>query len=979
MHHGPEFTTVLITSMTLAAGAATRLFSARTRIPYTIAMLVLGLITGFALLKFGAGIGEAAGEAGGHGGGHGGGFLDLLAAGAMISPDLIIFAFLPALIFESAYAMDLHTFKKSVGAASILAVPALLVATALTALLMLGLTGLTDTPWPLLATLVFGSLISATDPVAVVALLRELGVSKKLATLIEGESLLNDGTAIVVFTVLIAMMKEPDSSFELVPTLVQFVRVVAGGLLVGLVLAAFVSWWMGRIFNDSLVEITLTLVLGYSCMIIAEGMLHVSGVMALVVAGLWMGGPGRTKVSPEVSHFLHQFWEMLAYIANTVVFYIVGLVIGSRIESAGLADVGIIIAAWAGIMAIRFFVVFLHRPLTGLVGEKVAAPDAAVASWGGLRGAVSMALALIVAQDPAVPHELGQKILLITAGVVLMTILVNGMTMKHVLAYFGFDKPPLGEQLALLTAKAAVLEEVADGIRRVSSSRELRTVSWADVETDIEHRSGALQLELEAMRGELVSAPQAEQEAGYWRQILEVEREAYWRAFATGTLSAAAVRILNHEIDLQLDRSAHGDGAPPETRTPQLGGIRAWVGRQARSSTVLGRQLAAFEFENLALVYDLSRAESSAASKVVAHVESIKDIDAGVAEQLKVCYRDYQRIGKERVEEMRVHLPEVTRAIETRLAKRIALNFEREGYHRLAHGGAIDVGTAERLAQGVEAEMQRLTIGAREMPLPTIPELLHAIPLFEALDQTALGHLAEAAKTIVVPGGEMLFRQGDRGESMYVITRGAAHVLLTIEGNEVLLDVLGGGDILGEIALLTGERRTASIRAATAVTLVEIDRTAFASLASKHPELLDQVWDAFAQRRFDNHLRDLPAFRHLDRAARTSWIAGCGHFEVAADEMRELPFETPWLFVLTGTVKLVQAEYSAPSLFEVDGPVTLFAKDRARVVKLPAWAPEDEVAAESSRGGGLKTTQRPSWRAQRTGWSFSEDGNESEA
>ncbi|MCP4578823.1 MAG: hypothetical protein GY846_21300, partial [Deltaproteobacteria bacterium] len=164
--------------------------------------------------------------------------------------------------------------------------------------------------WGWVTALVFGSLISATDPVAVVAILKELGVSKRLGTLIEGESLLNDGTAIVFFTVLFSVMKHGTGGLVASDVILKFLWVVTGGLATGFILSWIFSIWIGRTFNDPLIEISLTVVLGYLCMLIAEGMLQVSGVMALVVAGLYMGSVGRTRISPEVFHFLHHFWEL---------------------------------------------------------------------------------------------------------------------------------------------------------------------------------------------------------------------------------------------------------------------------------------------------------------------------------------------------------------------------------------------------------------------------------------------------------------------------------------------------------------------------------------------------------------------------------------------------------------------------------------------------------------------------------------------
>jgi len=967
--HGAEFAIVIVFALTLAIGAATRKVAKKIGFPYTIAMLVIGIISGIvvepqfvSLVKH---VGEQlAGGHGGHGGGHGHGVhlgaYDLLLwavhAARSIQPDLIIFVFLPALIFESAYAIDLHTFKKTVGPAIVFAVPAMLVSTAVTGFMTFFLIDIfsidfashyaAGTPFSglqengaLLACLVFGALISATDPVAVVALLSELGVSKKMSHLIEGESLLNDGTAIVLFTVLIGLAC--GGPFDgLLPTLLWFLKVVSGGLVIGTLLAVIGSWWIGRTFNDPEVEISLTIALGYAAMFMAEGMFHVSGVMALVAAGLWLGGPGRTKVSPEVSHFLHHFWHLLAYIANTLIFFLVGNVMGSKIVDATGADIGIILAIYLGILVIRFVVTHIFKPFANMTTpDPINNADVAVISWGGLRGAVSMALVLIIASKDTLgpgglPEFVRDKLLLITSGVVFLTIAVNGTTMGKLLSKLGFSDTPLGEQLALATAKASVLGEVRHEIDKVKSSRDLRTVSWAEVEDGVDGRLKEVQDNIERIKNELAGVSESERAAGYWLQALNIEREAYWQAFGSGTLGDRAVKVLDNELNLHVDRIGMGDIAPPDSRAPGIGAFRARMTKFLRESKALQGFYANVEFENLSLQYDLSRAEAAAASKVLGAVKEIKEVSPQTGQAIETNYRSWLKTAKERLEQIRINLPEVARAIETRLARRIALNFEREGYEHLGHRGVLDEDTAHALAHHVEDNMRRLALGDTTAKLPEIADLLGELPLFKALDDASLQALADAAGRVVIQPGEFLFKQGDKGDSMYVITRGAADVVINIGGNEVVVDVFGGGDILGEMSLLTGAPRSAGIRAATPVTLVRIGQEAFAGLMKKDA-VSRSVWDAFAQRSFDNHVRSLKQYWHLDRDERIAWIAGRRQIELGAGASTEVPEEAEFVFVVTGTVEIGGTNLKAPNLLEMGRGRSIMASTDARIAVMP--------------------------------------------
>ncbi|MCK5169350.1 MAG: cation:proton antiporter, partial [Bacteroidales bacterium] len=283
-----------------------------------------------------------------------------------IDPHLILYIFLPTLIFEAAFAMDVHTFKKTSTNAFILAVPGIIVALVLTALIVIGIkmAGIGLNKWSWTMALLFGAVISATDPVAVVSILKESGASKKLGTLIEGESMLNDGTAIVIFMVLLLGITGGGSDTS---PIIEFFRVAVGGTLVGIIIGYIVIAWVKKVFNDALVEITVIVAAAYMTFYIAEHFLHVSGVLGLVALGLLMASVGRTRISPEVEHFLHEFWELFAFIANTLIFLIVGIVIANNIVFTG-QDFIILIILYIGIHIVRAIVIAMFFPIMKKAG-----------------------------------------------------------------------------------------------------------------------------------------------------------------------------------------------------------------------------------------------------------------------------------------------------------------------------------------------------------------------------------------------------------------------------------------------------------------------------------------------------------------------------------------------------------------------------------------------------------------------------------
>lgn len=922
MEHHTELIVVFIACDALILGALVRLVSRHTKIPYTIGMLLLGMAIGLLLDAFRTEHLHAA--------------LDVIDRAANISPHAIILVFLPALVFESAFALDTHAFRKNAGAVAILALPALLVSTVATGALMVGLTA-TSWEWSLTAALMFGALISATDPVAVVAILRESGAPKRLGVLIEGESLLNDGTSIVVFTVLISVLTAGGlGDIDPANTALSFLWVVSGGVAVGLVIAAIATAIIGRTFNDPMVEITMTIIIAYLSMIVAEALLHVSGVLAVVSAGLYVGGTGRTRISPEVMHFLHQFWELLSYIANTLIFFVVGLVIAAQVKHAAWIDLVLILGTYAGIVVLRFGVTFLFRPLMGLVGDPVSSREATVMAWGGLRGAVSLALALIVARSSAVGEvapELQDQVLIVTAGVVLLTILVNGGTTAAVLAKLGLSTPPVTEQMAELSAQATVLDRVANEIDDVSTARDLRTVSWEEVRGDLARRRAEIQRQLDEARITLREVKGVDRVVGYWRQVLNVERKAYWSAFGQGTLGATATVLLEQELDRQLDKIARGDLKPPYTRTlrerPRRDAIMQWL------HTLSGGSIGTPTFDRIALLYHIARAQTLGAAKVLESLELLEEVDEESLHAIRETYRRYLRIGKEVLEDLRANLPEITGAIETRLAKRVQLNFEREGLEELSHEGVLSHGASQKAMASVEREMKSLRGLPRSLALPETAELCRATPLFENLDDEALQELADITIEEVLSPGDVLFREGAEGDAAYVVARGAVHVIRDIDGEEMILDVLGGGDVLGEMSLLTGEPRTATIRAATTVTLGKISRESFEHLMATQPHLRERMWDAFASHQFDTFARDHETYGLLDADRRRKWVADRPQVTLEPGATHVVD-EEEFVFVCVGAAEINGAERIAPHLARVHPGREITARTHTRLVLMPA-------------------------------------------
>jgi CPA1 family monovalent cation:H+ antiporter len=395
----------------LALAAIVAIIAGPLRFPYTVALVVAGLLVG----------------------------VGARAAGyptVDVSPELVLLVLLPGLVFDAAYRLRFAELRRWFGGLALLAVPGVLVSAAVVALVLNVATGLR-----LDLAFIVGAMVSATDPAAVVATFKRLTVPPALSTMVDGESLLNDGTGLVLFAIAVQAVHAPISPIEAVWT---FTSIVAISIAIGLVTGYLAARVMALV-DDHLIELTITVVLAYGSYLLADHFQD-SGVIATVTAAVVLGNVGQGKtMSATGADAIDTVWEFLAYLLTAVVFLLVGLAIppGRLVDS-----IGPIACAIVGILVGRAIVVYV---LLGGVSRLAPRPGLAtqlstgwlhVLFWAGLRGAVAVAMAL------ALPADVPQRELLqeITFGVVLFTLLVQGTTVEWVIARTIGD--PTGDSVA---------------------------------------------------------------------------------------------------------------------------------------------------------------------------------------------------------------------------------------------------------------------------------------------------------------------------------------------------------------------------------------------------------------------------------------------------------------------------------------------------------------------------------------------------
>ncbi len=371
------------------------------RLPYTIALVCVGLV--IALTK--------------------------LTPSIVISKEVVFHLLLPPLLFQGALHMDLERLKNNWRSILMLSIPGVVCSTLLIGFLLHRLWGI-----DLMYGLLFGALITPTDPISVLAILKRVGAPERLRVILEGESLFNDGTGVVIFSVILGMVTGC-GSFELGHTVLEFLMVAGGGVVIGALLGYGVYRLLKKIENH-LVEVTLTVVLAFGTPLLAEAF-HFSGIIAVVVAGLVIGNYGRIfSMSEKTRDTVETFWEVIDFIINSLVF----LVIGIELQVITLADFEHLwVPVLVGILAVLLARIVVVYPIMGILhkigGASIPGSWAHVVFWGGLKG--SIPIALVVGMSPSLEHR--HLFLTASFAIVLVSLVFQGITMKPLIQRLGLS------------------------------------------------------------------------------------------------------------------------------------------------------------------------------------------------------------------------------------------------------------------------------------------------------------------------------------------------------------------------------------------------------------------------------------------------------------------------------------------------------------------------------------------------------------
>lgn len=786
----------LLTVAMLAAGICRNI-----PIPYTVFLVILGVLFGWSartwenlepLLEF------------------------------QLTPELVLFLFLPALIFESAFNLDARKLIKDLAPVMVLAIPALLISTFV---IGTGLWLILDMSFIL--ALLFGALISATDPVAVIALFKELGAPERLTVLVEGESLLNDATAIVIFNIILALAVGSSilDASGLGLAVLEFFRVFIGGIVVGSIIGLLMCELLFRMRTGISVYLIMSIVLAYATFTIAEHELHVSGVMAVVAAAISMGAFGVSRIPQAATHFVKETWEVISLVCNSLLFLLVGLSVDvvqlfGHLHSILIAVVFVLFARACAIYTMVPATILTFRLPHVTIGERH------IMWWGGLKGGLAIAIVLSIPVD--LPGR--DLILNMTLGVVLFSLLVNAPTIRPLMHRLGIDKLTDDEQAELkhaLTNAEKQAHTILDKLHSVnlvsSSTQQLVQKKTAQVfessSAEIRREQDVRHLYITALRIEL-------DEVKHLYDIGLIQHYTY----------------LDIKNTLQRDRDTwFADTEKYETDQDQskksifLQIENALIQRLREHDWAAGI-LARYQYLRLS-----QRLQRDIAGVLICHavLEMLEkkhdEFDKNLIQQVHEVYQNRLQKRKGRIDEIATEFPDFYLRYETRLLASISLiaaNHYAEQAHQHGEIGAKIFSNIERRVRDAVAQLPAISNPALKL---TTSDLIGTVPLLNGLSEKVLERLAKRAKAVTFLVGDVVIGEGERGDALYIINKGQVNVFK--DNNTTPVAELRAGDFFGEMALLGDQKRTATVKAHIPSTLLRLRRKDVLELADDDPEL----------------------------------------------------------------------------------------------------------------------------------------------
>ena len=797
----------------------------RARLPYTVVLALIGTLIGLAAVLLVD---------------HGRELLGLPLAVELfefnIRASVFLYVLLPTLLFQVSLGLNLRRMADDWVPILVMAVLAVVVAT-----FAIGFALTPFTTLPLMACLMLGAIVATTDPSAVVSIFRNIAAPQRLTRIVEGESLLNDAAAIALFGFFLTFVMLGVPNPTLRDALVGFPTLVFGGIGIGWVFARVCIALFALMSRYPLAQVSLSVALPYITYLVADRVLGVSGVIAVVMAGMTLNYLGPGRLSPGNWSNLREVWDVLAHWAGALIFLLAAFLVPRLLGDVQLRDVALIGVVILAATAARLFMLYLVLPLLTAMklSPRVDRPYRVAILWGGLRGAVTLALALAVTENLRVPIEIKREIGILATGFTLYTLLFQGTTLRWIISLLGLDKlsrldRALSNQV-IAVALENVREEVANTAQRHELTREI-------VRSEAKRFAERLDSAMSKAEG-VDEIPDRDRITLGLVALAGRERDMILEAFREQQISARLAEQMLSDADRLIERTRAG--GRDEYRTT------------GRLSLAQGRwyRLAIFLHNRLRLSGSLGRMTADRFEILLNQRLTLRDLHGyidgkirrihgrRVADLLHELLKRREEETQSALDGLRLQYPGYAEEIERRFIRRTSLRLEEREYDILYQDGLIGRELYTTLKQELGEKRKRAeTRPALDLAVQKT-ELVRQFPLFANMEDQSRARLARTLRARYVQPGEVLMRKGDIPREVCFIASGAVEVETAGQKSK-----LGRGEMFGQLSLLSRQVRRTQITAITHSTLLVLDEARFRRLLEKSDALRSAVRESAEKR-----------------------------------------------------------------------------------------------------------------------------------
>ena len=750
-----------------------------------------------------------------------------------LTPDLVLYLFLPVLIFESAINLDARSLMKDIAPILVLAIPALVISTTIVGL---GLWFIED--FNIIYALIFGALISATDPVAVISLFKELGAPHRLTVLVEGESLLNDATAIVLFNILLGIsIWGQFGVFDFYVAVAEFLKVFFGGLGVGIIIGIVTSELLNRIHANISGYLIMSIVVAYSSFAISEHIMHLSGVMAVVSSAITLGLLGANRIPQREKETVDETWDILALVCNSLLFLLVGLSVDvsllfSHLDTIFVAIVLVLVARAAGIYTLVPSAVSIFKLPNISMREKH------IMWWGGLKG--GLAIAIVLSIPTTMPGR--ETLIYVTLGVVIFSLLVNASTVRPLMRKLGFDKFTDQEEI-----------ELQHGLKQSFSQAENILKIFKKANIIPRSTKKIIQEKTKKIFEVSESTSDTYTETHYVKvTALRMEMKELKYLYDIGFLQYYTYMnmkiLLQRESDnLELNEKKNAEKNATIKQSPFIR-LEKSIIKQLREHDFASSFLSRYQYLRFSQTLQRNIAGLLICKKVMEKIDSLDDVEGEIKKNIINQYKQRHDRRKKRLEDISANFPEFYERYETRLFEKVSLNaadfFIREAYNNSEFGTKIFVNIKKRIDDAIN-ELPKIT---DSIPVLQPREMIAMVPLLQGLSDKLIDQLSNRAKELTFLQGDLVIEQGEKGDSLYIINHGELTIYKTEHIDKPIAE-LKSGDFFGEMALLGEQVRTANVKVNKPTSLLRLTRKDVLLMAENEPELKNRLERAIEERK----------------------------------------------------------------------------------------------------------------------------------